>query len=179
MNLNEKVFSIISPLVAPEKWIFSNQNSPREALPYWTIRISSIRPIGKDSYGQGVDENGNQLVFGVREATVQLQRIGEDSYMYCLDLANNLSRITVIDAFSLEKIALYDIGNVIDAPYTLDNSRIESRAVVDLFIRFGTELLDNVGIIETVDVDSSYVTNQEKGFSNPNNDLAEDIIVVL
>lgn len=179
MTVKTSLYTLVKALIGTETLIFADQNSPRPPLPYWTIRLSSQRALGDDTYGQGVTIDGDQLVSGVREITVQVQRFGPDSDSACADLRDNLSRTTILETWQLQKIALYDIGDVLNVPYKLDNSQLEPRASVDLFVRFGTELLDRVGVIETVETTSNYVTNQTKGFDEVNPDLAEVITSVL
>lgn len=179
MAIKDTLYTLVKALVGAETLIFADQNAPRPPLPYWTLRLSAHRKIGEDAYGQGVDVNGDQLVSGVREITVQVQRVGENSDTLCADLRDNLSRTTILEEWQRQKIALYDLGDVLNVPYKLDNSQLEPRASVDLFVRFGTELLDRVGVIETVNVSAGVVTNQTLGFDEANPDLAETVTVVL
>lgn len=179
MAIKDTLYTLVKALVGAETLIFADQNAPRPPLPYWTLRLSAQRKIGEDAYGQGVDVNGDQLVSGVREITVQVQRVGENSDALCADLRDNLSRTTVLEEWQRQKIALYDLGDVLNVPYKLDNSQLEPRASVDLFVRFGTELLDRVGVIETVNVSAGVVTNQTLVFDEANPDLAETVTVVL
>ena len=179
MTVKATLYTLVKALIGAETLVFADQNAPRPPLPYWTIRLAAQRAVGEDAYSQGVDANGDQTVSGVREITVQVQRFGPDSDVACADLRDNLSRTTVSETWQVKKIALYDVGDVLNVPYKLDNSQLEPRASVDLFVRFGTELLDRVGWIDTVEMDAGYVTNQTQGFDDPNPDLAEVITVVL
>lgn len=179
MTVKATLYTLVKALIGAETLVFADQNAPRPPLPYWTIRLAAQRAVGEDAYSQGVDANGDQTVSGVREITVQVQRFGPDSDVACADLRDNLSRTTVSETWQVQKIALYDVGDVLNVPYKLDNSQLEPRASVDLFVRFGTELLDRVGWIDTVEVDAGYVTNQTPGFDEANPDLAEVITVVL
>lgn len=179
MSVKDTLYTLLKASVGSETLVFADQNAPRPPLPYWTLRLSAQRKIGDDAYSQGVDDNGDQLVSGVREITVQVQRFGTDSDVLCADLRDNLSRTTVLEEWQRQKIALYDLGDVLNVPYKLDNSQLEPRASVDLFVRFGTELLDRVGVIDTVETSAGFVTNQTPGFDEANPDLAEVITVVL
>jgi hypothetical protein len=179
MTVKATLYTLVKALIGAETLVFADQNAPRPPLPYWTLRLAAQRAVGEDAYSQGVDANGDQLISGVREITVQVQRFGADSDVACADLRDDLSRTTVLETWQVQKIALYDVGDVLNVPYKLDNSQLEPRASVDLFVRFGTELLDRVGWIDTVEMDAGYVTNQTPGFDDPNLDLAEVITVVL
>ena len=179
MSVKDTLYTLLKASVGSETLVFADQNAPRPPLPYWTLRLSAQRKVGDDAYSQGVDNNGDQLVSGVREITVQVQRFGPDSDVKCADLRDNLSRTTILEEWQRQKIALYNSSDVLNVPYKLDNSQLEPRASVDLFVRFGTELLDRVGVIETVETSAGYVTNQTPGFDEPNPEQAEVITVVL
>jgi len=156
MTIKLIIKNLIQSLINGENIIFLDQNAPRPALPYWTIRISSQRKLGEDYYGNGVDNDGDQIVSGVREATVQIQRYGKNSDESCVDLRNVLSKITVLESWQKEKIALFKINDVLNVPYELDNSQLEPRASLDLFVRFGTDINDNVGEIAFVETNEEF-----------------------
>ena len=85
-------------------------------------------------------------------------------------MRDSLSKQTVRDAWRVAKIAAYDVGDVLNVPYKLDNSQLEPRSSVDIFIRFGTSLNDDVSAIETVQTEVKFD-------SKP--DLTETLTVVL
>ena len=162
--------TLVKALVDAEELIFADQNSPRPSLPYWTMRLSVQRKVGTDERGSGVTALGIQTVKGVREGTLQLQRYGADSDLRCADVRDSLSKQTVRDAWRVAKIAAYDVGDVLNVPYKLDNSQLEPGSRVDIFIRFGTSLNDDVSAIETVQTEVKFD-------SKP--DLTETLTVVL
>lgn len=138
-----------------ETLIFANQNSPRPQLPYWTMRLNVQTSLGTEEYGNSVDDNGNQNIDGVREATIQLQRIGDDSKQKVIDLKNDLQKTSVREKWHIANISLYNIGAVNDAPYLMDDDHFEKRAAMDLFVRFGERTVDAVGLIETVAIEET------------------------
>jgi hypothetical protein len=150
-TLKAIIYTLLKATIGTETLIFSDQNAPRPPLPYWTTQITVQRAVGEDTYSQGVTALGDQTIWGTREATVTVQRIGVDSDAKCADLRDEFSKTSIMESWQLAKIALYDIGDVKNIPYRLDNSQLEPRASLDLFVRFGTELIDRVGIIEQVD----------------------------
>jgi hypothetical protein len=152
----DKLYELLAPMLNGELLIFIDQNAPRPALPYWTLDVSPRRHLGRDGYSQGVDDDGDQEVYGVREATAQVQRIGSDADSFVQDLRDNLALITVQEAWQVAGVSLFNTGDVVDVPFPMDNNHLEPRAVLDLFVRFGTKLIDRVGIIETVVSDATY-----------------------
>jgi hypothetical protein len=179
INLKPDLYALVKALVGAETLVFADQNAPRPALPYWTIRVQVRRVVGGDYYSQGVTDDGDQQIDGVREATVQLQRIGADSDYKVAELRDNISKTTVLEQWQLKGLALYNTGDVQNIPFPLDKSQLEPRAALDLFIRFGSKILDRVGVIESVDIGAGYETvNSTPGF-DANADLAQNITIVL
>jgi hypothetical protein len=139
--IDAKMYAVLAPLVAPEVLILADQNAPRPASPYWTMKSSPRRQIGSDTYGQDVDDNGDIEVRGVRELTVQVQRIGDGSDAAVQSLRDDLSRITVQEACIREGVAVFNTGEVQSVPYLLDPGNLEPRGILDLFVRFQTKLV--------------------------------------
>lgn len=179
MTAKATLYTLLKALVGAETLVFADQNAPRPALPYWTLRLGSVRRLGHEHYTQGVDVNLDQTVSGVREVTAQVQRYGTGAAQKVEDLRDSLFLPSVSGAWQLANVALYNTGDVQDVPFKLDNAQLEPRASLDLFVRFGTDIKDNVGAIETVSIQSEYVTNQGQSLDVTNPDLAETVIVVL
>lgn len=149
-TLKGKLYTLVKASIGSETLVFSDQNSPRPALPYWTIRVQSIRRLGSEDYSQGVTNDGDQTITGAREATLAIQRFGPDSDISCQNLVDTLQKTTVREAWQAQDISCYETGDVLNISTTLDKSIIEPRAAVDLFVRFGASFVDTVGAIETV-----------------------------
>jgi hypothetical protein len=69
-------------------------------------------------------------------------------------VADKLQLTTVVDKFMAKKIAVYDVGQVVDISALLDKTIIEKRASLDIFMRIKLTQTDNVGLIEQVSVQS-------------------------
>jgi hypothetical protein len=170
MTLDATLYALVKDLIGAETLIFADPNAPRPVLPYWTLNVQTNKSLGSATLGQGVTNDGDLEIKGVREATVRIQRLGADSSSLVTDLRDNAFRVTVLEKWQLQNVSLYNVGDVQNVPFKLDNSQLEPRAVVDLFIRYGTSLLDRVGVIETVEIAASYEGKP---------DLTETITVVL
>ena len=156
MSLKEAIYDTVKSVVGDETVIWTGQNAPRPDYPYWTIALHSSNRVGSDWQSQGVNGSGEEEVFGTRDATLAMQRYGKGSEEKAMDLRDNISRQSVIDMAIAKNIAIYDAGPVNDTTIKLNSGTLEPRASVDLMIRFGTSLLDNVGAIETVSFDGTY-----------------------
>jgi len=151
-ELKAALYSVIKAMVGDETLIFAHQNAPRPAQPFWTIMVHSQKRVGTDYYGQGVSDEGDETVTGTREATVALQRVGPNSESEVDALRDALSKTSIRDLWSAYSMACYDAGDVKNIPSVLDNSQWESRAALDLFIRYSVQLVDRVGIIDTINL---------------------------
>jgi len=154
--IETKLYDLLSPMLGAEVLIFADQNAPRPAIPYWTLNVSPRKHLGRDAYSQGVDADGDQEVYGVREATAQVQRIGKDADTFVQDLRDELSKITVQERWQIAGVSLFNTGDVQDVPFPMYNNHLEPRAIIDLFVRYGTKLIERVGFIETVVPDATY-----------------------
>jgi len=169
-NLRAIVQALVVRLAGAEPVIFADQNAPRPALPYWTVRVSVGRRVGRETHSQGVTDDGDMTLKGTREATIQLQRYGTDSVEVMQQFREDLFKVTEHEAWQTAGLSLYDTTDVLNIAFTLDGAQREPRAALDLLTRFGTVLIDRVGVIETVDIDATY---------NDNPDLNDTITVVL
>lgn len=156
-TLKQTLYAVIKGVIGSETLVFAEQNAPRPALPYWTIKLQSIRSTKGDYYSQGVDNTGNQKIRGTRDLTVAVQRYGDDSEIVLENFLCNVCKTTVFEEFSRNNIALYNKSDVMHAPVKLDNNIFEDRAAADLFFRVDVETLDNVGIINTVSTGSEFI----------------------
>lgn len=155
-GLKADIYTLIAALTGGEKVIWSDQNSPRPALPYWTIKLNTLPMLGSAEYGQGVTNDGDQTIWRTNQATLEVQRFGPDSEIKCHGLRSDLDKTTVRESWGLKLISCYDSGPVNNLAIKLDNSTIEPRAAFDMFLRFGSRVLDRVGAIETVVIDGEY-----------------------
>lgn len=151
MSLKTDLYGLIDPLLT-DTLIWLDQNAPRPALPYVGMKITPYRAINYDNYGDP-DANGIAKITGQREFTLSIQRYGNDSVTVLQDLMNNMRKITTQDAFVVKGIAIADTAMpVTDISIALDGVKFEPRAAVDFRFRIRSEILDDVGLIETVNV---------------------------
>ena len=174
-TIKGKLYALIKASVGAETLVFSDQNSPRPALPYWTMRIQSFRDVGDETYSQEVTNDGDQTIKGSREATIAIQRYGVDSDIACQGFVDELQKTSVNEAWQAQNISYYDIGDVLNISTALDKSVIEPRAAVDLFVRFGAIIIDRVGAIETV----TNIGQTDQAIDEENIDIVATAPVVL
>ena len=176
-TLKDKIYTILKACIGSETVIYADQNTTRPSLPYWTIKVQSIIAIGGDEVIQSTTNDDSQNIIGVRQATVQVKRMGEDSEIECANLLSVLHTTTNQALWKSNKISCFYASQVTNLAIVLDNSSIEERAGLDIFVRFGTDLLDTgAGMINTVSIEGEYETVDITAQFDANDDLTHTII---
>ena len=62
---------------------------------------------------------------------------------------------TVADKCFANNVAFYDAESVVDLTEVLDEADAMPRASIDLFVRTNSEIIDDLGIIEQVEVEEN------------------------
>lgn len=138
-----------------------NQNAPRPSLPYTAWMVNGSRSEGMDEYGAANDD-GTQTVRGNREFTITIQHYSEDGPVEFLqNIRDRLSLVSVMDAFLVRGISVYSATKVDDISMKME-TQIEPRATMDVFGRYRSEIVDNVGIIDT-----AHITGNDDGLNSP------------
>ena len=134
--------------------IFLNENAPRPSQPYVTLLLSSLNQIGED-YTPEADLNGLVDMVGDREFTLQIQTYGGDCVTRLENLRNSLQMQTVLDTLRANGIVFVNHFGINNTTELLD-SRFEKRAAMDVLFRMGQDYPDNLGLIETAEIEEIY-----------------------
>ncbi len=152
MSLETDIYDLLSPIIGGTV-ILADLNKPRPTLPYSSIKINSLRSVNEDHYSDA-SALGIQTVTGDREFTLSIQNFGRTDCTSFLGAVISKMRLnTNIDKFMAKKIVPFDNGGVLDISALLDNTNIEKRASLDIFMRIKSSMTDNVGIIDTVNIE--------------------------
>ena len=147
-QLKTKLYALFDPLFS-EVIIWADQSAPRPPLPYVTLRLGVISPVGEPHYSD-VTNAGIQTVLAVRESILSVQRFGNGSVNALELLSANLCKNSVRDLFSVQDISAFDVSNVTDIAALQSGIAIEPRASLDVSLRWTSSITDNVGVIDTV-----------------------------
>lgn len=155
MTLKTDLYWLIQPLIG-ETTIWLDQSTPRPALPYVGMRINNRIRVKSDHYSDSDDE-GVITIAGDREFTLNVQRYGPDSVNVLDSLADNLRKVTVIEAFAAKKIAVIETASQsLDISFSQDGVKYEPRASIDLRFRIRSSIADTVGYFDTVVTTSTF-----------------------
>ena len=133
----------------------AQQNMPKQQKTYCTLRYYS--------YGQETPYEhiltttpGEQLTISRQTLVCEIQMFataGTDACAALQNLVNAFDRQPIIDKLKANDIAIVSAESVQDISALLDNTVWETRASVDITIRFTNTVSDDVGYIDTVKID--------------------------
>jgi hypothetical protein len=132
----------------PVPIVIANQNGPRPALPYITLRVDAAprAPLLEAD----LSDNGVQTYAAHRDATVELQCFGEGSFDALDDLGQRLKGPAMVAEAFARNLAVYAVDAVQNVPVLRDGSTYEPRALLDIGIRYVKQHDEDVGLINTV-----------------------------
>jgi len=146
-NLYTWAISVV-PALTPV--IFANENSPRPALPYVTLYLTSLVQIGEDWTPKPDNAGGAEMV-GDREFTLQIQCYGGDPITILENVRSSLQKQSVLDTLRANGIVFVNHFPISDVTQLLD-TEYEARGTMDVLFRIAQLNTDDLGKIETVEV---------------------------
>ena len=159
--IKQSLYIWVTSIVSPT-WnvIFYQPNAPRPALPYLTLYISTLNQVGYDSI-ISPDNAGSSDIVGNREFTLTIQSYSQTEALNILEtLRSSLQMPSVLAALRSNNIAFVDYNTINDISAILD-TEWEKRGAIDLVFRIAQTVDDDVGLIETVEVDEEFETGSQ------------------
>lgn len=120
--------------------IWADQNSPRPAKPYFTLKITPVVQIGEDHVSSMLDVSGvdKYRITGDREFTLMVQGIGYGAIQKLSNLRDSLNDPVVTDALRSHDIAYVDSEDILDITELEDSIYVE-RGSLDVVFRTSTQ----------------------------------------
>jgi len=134
--------------------IWESANAPRPQKPYCSLNISSITQFGQ-IYNATTDIDGEVAIISELDLTLAVNVFSDkssqdiDSLMTLQELYASLKKQDNLDYFYsngigfIQQLAMTNISSLLGTDF-------EQRAQMELDFRIGTQIIDNVGWIETV-----------------------------
>ena len=151
--------------------IWSDDNGPQPIGLYYILRISAIDKIGHD-YIDLPDNSGISTIVGNREFTLNIQSKGAGAISALEDIRSSLEKPSILSLLRSSKIIYVDdlgISNLTG----LDDTLFIERGSLDILFRTASEITDDIGFIEKVEIESKY--NDIAGNQVYTEDLTIDI----
>lgn len=138
--------------------IFADSTESRPDKPYCVIRLESGVQIGWDELRNVDPDTCLSQIGGQRRMTVALDYIGEKPVERMYQAANSLEKVSVQQQLYAEGIAVGDKNDVQNLTRFLE-TETEHRSRFDFFIYYNDSVEDELGVIETIDVDGGTFTS--------------------
>lgn len=164
-----------NPTDALQAWVAStlnitavwlNPNAPRPQRPYATLQAISRQRVGSASAGHP-NADGDATITGDREVTLSVQYIGaadsndpRNGYQELQALVDSLERPSVIETLDGSGWAFIRTALLQDITAQV-GTQWEPRAVVDIEFRAAATQTDQVGVVDTVKLESTLTERTE------------------
>lgn len=156
MKSEQKKFihDLVAELLRLEKnkVIWKHPNAPRPEKDFAVLRIHNRKPeaMGEERH---TEKPGELDVFTPNSCFLEVQlyaKDGIDAESQLENMARDLELPTVVDRCSANGIAFFDSGPVQDLTALLDGTTWETRAFLELSVRYNIVRHDRPGYIETI-----------------------------
>ena len=130
--------------------IYAQQNAPKPNKTYCTLRYYSYN---QEVPSEQRHNTGVQTTHSYNTCVCEVQMIattGTDACAELNKLVNAFDRQPIIDICKQANICVYDNERINNITALLDGQIWETRATVDLMIRFNGAVSDNVSYVDTV-----------------------------
>lgn len=147
----ESFLSMISPLIAPQKLILSEQNGTRPAKPFATMTVRTVLPSRAEEHE--VDESGDVLMSQQQLNAIEVQFYGDHAFEYASQLGLKLRYPTTQWLAESLNIGVARVNRALRVPELLNTSQFEERAILEFTAYDVLSGTDNVGLIESAEID--------------------------
>ena len=137
--------------------IFADQDGPQPIpKPYATIRLDTQAAVGGEEQG-AVNGGGIVTVKGHRRRTAMLEIIGPNALSHMETIRDSLGKVTVLGTlYGTCGVSVIDSGTIQNLTQLLETKH-EERASLDLILAYATEIEDEVGVIEHVEINENII----------------------
>ena len=132
----------------------SNFEDPQVTPEMITLNFTGpLNKIGSDSlqFNSGTTYD----IVGQRTANISVMSYGPNAEQLMISLQNSLEKPTVLAGLRANGIAIWNEPNILDLSAELD-AGFENRAGMDLLLGIGSSIVDDVGIIESIESTGSF-----------------------
>lgn len=134
------------------KIIYSEENVPSPELPYMTLKIISGETSGTSFISPPDDTTGLATYTDDDSAVVSVQYFGNDSYNILNHFIKKMKTNTVRSFSHNLGIVFVDLVSSVNNLTELDNTQFEDRAGCDIKFRYASQIDDDHGVIESVEI---------------------------
>lgn len=146
-ELEDIIYSWISENIELDI-IWKNQNGMRPNPPYITLNILSYTKLGEKNT-LSVDDDGNREVKYDEDISLEIESFGMDSQNELQKIKDSIQNESILSSLADQGIVIRNDFAIKDVSSLLDET-IEKRYIYELTLGFVHSIIENVGIIETI-----------------------------
>ena len=154
-TIKQSIYTAMKPFL-PERTIWANPNAPRPSMPYGTIQLTGSDTVGSPTFEE-VDANGIILIKGQTDDVLEVQYYGEDAWENLKHLRDMMATTRLRYPMLRAGIVPYATSKVTDMTQLMGGIETEERAMMQISIRYRSDINDDVGLIESVDTTGSTI----------------------
>jgi hypothetical protein len=157
-TINKAIYDWISQFTNT-KTIWRNENAPSPALPYITLYIPSLLPIGTDSF-IGVDGDGVSTYVGNNSFSLQVEYFGKDGLSVLESLLHSMNDDFYHTILRTAGLSVLKYSDIKDLTF-LQDTKYEKRFLLDISMLLGSEYTVTTEYIESVEMTGKIHNNLE------------------
>lgn len=146
--IEDVIILALAPVFAPAPLIIANQNGPRPATLYGTIRIESMHRLPNHIGPQ--DVNGVRKVSAHRTGQLEIQMFGVSAYETLDLIMQKFSFDANVEAFEQRGIVFGEPGDLENLPVIRNVSQFDPRAIATVPFSYTRAVDEALSWIETV-----------------------------
>jgi hypothetical protein len=152
--VQDAIYAWVSANIGGATAIFSDQDAQQPDRPYVTIKLLPVVKLGVLDEERSPNEFGIAKIVGHREVTASIQSYGPGAMQLAYGLQDSLQKRTILDEiFFTNGMAVVNDATITNLSEDLE-TEIEERALLEVMFRYPTEQNDDVGVIESVEVEN-------------------------
>lgn len=133
----------------------AEQNAPQLVKPYLIFKLTTSEQVHED-YISPPDSAGDSTISGNREFTIEVQGFGPGVIDKLGTLRSSRNKPTVQEMFRDANLVLVDAEPLLNIT-GIEDSKFVERASVDFLFRVNSEMTDNIGDIQSVQAEGTYL----------------------
>lgn len=150
MTVLDRFYAVLQPAFGETPVVWANQDAPRPAGLYATLRIDGATHRMPMVTGMQ-DDDGVRINSAHRTGNIEVQAFGAGAFELLDTVGQVLMQDDAIVRANAQDVALGPMGDVVDEPALRDNHQWEPRAIASLPFAYTGQTNELISWIETVE----------------------------
>lgn len=161
--IEDTIYELINE-ATPVEVIIAGDNGPRPEKPYLMIYVSP-QASTQDVHRGTTSEDGEQSISALLLGRVQVQAYGPGAWGVCEALLLSLKREDMLNEAERVNVSWIETPTLQNIPTLMDDHTYETRAILEIDFNYVSDMIDQVGVIETVEGTATMEPGDTRPFS--------------